>query len=279
MSRIVVQKFGGSSVADAEKIRKVAARVKARRDEGWRLVVVVSAMGDTTDELLSLAKQISADPPRRELDMLLSCGERISMALLSMALNELGVAAISFTVQGPHGLTLSAYSAIFASPGQGQTGLGGALVYSLEIAVATIVITLALMLPTQLLLHLRLPRWRGLVEVLSVLPLVFPPVDLRVIAPALVLAATGIIVMLADLLPPRDRKDHLGLIGLVGVVASLLLSLLMWGVDVQGFRGMVALDEGGAWARRHGAWGVCAELVDMDDVPKELKGLGVRPAA
>ncbi len=97
MSRIVVQKFGGSSVADAGKIRKVAARVKARRDEGWRLVVVVSAMGDTTDELLALAKQISADPPRRELDMLLTCGERISMALLSMALHEQGVSAISFT--------------------------------------------------------------------------------------------------------------------------------------------------------------------------------------
>lgn len=97
MSRIVVQKFGGSSVADAEKIRKVAARVKARRDEGWQLVVVVSAMGDTTDDLLKLAKQISVDPPRRELDMLLTCGERISMALLSMALHEQGVAAISFT--------------------------------------------------------------------------------------------------------------------------------------------------------------------------------------
>ncbi|MFZ5444329.1 MAG: aspartate kinase [Myxococcota bacterium] len=97
MARIVVQKFGGSSVADAEKIRKVAARVKARRDEGWKLVVVVSAMGDTTDDLLKLAKQISADPPRRELDMLLTCGERISMALLSMALHEQGVAAISFT--------------------------------------------------------------------------------------------------------------------------------------------------------------------------------------
>jgi aspartate kinase len=97
VSRIVVQKFGGSSVADAEKLRKVAQRVKARRDDGWRLVVVVSAMGDTTDELLGLAKQISSDPPRRELDMLLSCGERISMALLSMALQGLGVEAISFT--------------------------------------------------------------------------------------------------------------------------------------------------------------------------------------
>ncbi len=97
MSRIVVQKFGGSSVADAEKIRKVAQRVKARRDEGWQLVIVVSAMGDTTDELLQLARKISHDPPRRELDMLLTCGERISMALMSMALQELGVPAISFT--------------------------------------------------------------------------------------------------------------------------------------------------------------------------------------
>lgn len=94
---IVVQKFGGSSVADVEKIRKVALKVKARRDSGDDVVVVVSAMGDTTDELLALAKQVSADPPRRELDMLLSCGERISMALLSMALWEAGVPSISFT--------------------------------------------------------------------------------------------------------------------------------------------------------------------------------------
>jgi len=94
---IVVQKYGGSSVGDVERIRKVASRVKARRDEGWQLVVVVSAMGDTTDELLALAKQVAADPPRRELDMLLTCGERISMALMSMALQELGVHAISFT--------------------------------------------------------------------------------------------------------------------------------------------------------------------------------------
>src|SRR4051812_19169891 len=93
----VVQKFGGSSVADIEKIKKVAAKVKARRETGAEIVVVVSAMGDTTDELLQLARKVSADPPRRELDMLLTCGERISMALLSMALHELGVAAISFT--------------------------------------------------------------------------------------------------------------------------------------------------------------------------------------
>ncbi|ADO73429.1 aspartate kinase [Stigmatella aurantiaca] len=94
---IVVQKYGGSSVAGVEKLRKVAQRVKAKREAGYRMVVVVSAMGDTTDELLTLAKQISPDPPRRELDMLLTCGERISMALLSMALQEMGVPAISFT--------------------------------------------------------------------------------------------------------------------------------------------------------------------------------------
>src|SRR4051812_20492680 len=93
----VVQKYGGSSVADVEKIRKVARKVKEKRDEGRQVVVVVSAMGDTTDELLALAKQVSPDPHRRELDMLLTCGERISMALLSMALHELGAEAISFT--------------------------------------------------------------------------------------------------------------------------------------------------------------------------------------
>ncbi len=94
---VIVQKYGGSSVADVERIRKVAARVASRRADGHQMVVVVSAMGDTTDELLTLAKRMSADPPRRELDMLLTCGERISMALLSMALHEQAVPAISFT--------------------------------------------------------------------------------------------------------------------------------------------------------------------------------------
>ena len=94
---VVVQKYGGSSVSDVEKIRKVAEKVAARRRAGSDLCVVVSAMGDTTDELLALARRVSAAPPRRELDMLLSAGERISMALLSMALQELGVPAISFT--------------------------------------------------------------------------------------------------------------------------------------------------------------------------------------
>lgn len=94
---IVVQKYGGSSVADVGKLRKVAERIVKTKDSGHEVVVVVSAMGDTTDNLLDLAKQVSANPDRRELDMLLSAGERISMALLSMAIRELGGDAISFT--------------------------------------------------------------------------------------------------------------------------------------------------------------------------------------
>jgi aspartate kinase len=94
---IVVQKYGGTSVADPEKIRKVAARVMQTKRAGHDVVVVVSAMGHTTDELLALAKQISQNPDRRELDMLLSAGERIAMALLSMAIREQGGDAISFT--------------------------------------------------------------------------------------------------------------------------------------------------------------------------------------
>jgi aspartate kinase len=95
--RIVVQKYGGSSVADTEKIRTVAKRVVAAKEKGLSVVVVVSAMGKTTDGLLARAKEISTSPSRRELDMLLSCGERISMALLSMAIHELGHEAISLT--------------------------------------------------------------------------------------------------------------------------------------------------------------------------------------
>jgi aspartate kinase len=94
---IVVQKFGGSSVADVQKMQKVADRIAATKAGGKDIVVVVSAMGDTTDDLLSLAKQVCESPARRELDMLLSAGERISMALLSMALNARGVPAVSFT--------------------------------------------------------------------------------------------------------------------------------------------------------------------------------------
>src|SRR5438067_4957741 len=94
---IIVQKYGGSSVADVEKIRRVAERVALSRASGKQVVVVVSAMGDTTDELLGLAKRISANPHRRELDMLLTAGERISMALLGIALHERKVEAVSFT--------------------------------------------------------------------------------------------------------------------------------------------------------------------------------------
>ena len=94
---IVVQKYGGSSVADVDRIRQAAARVMRTRAAGLDVVVVVSAMGDTTDGLLALAKRVSGEPDRRELDMLLSAGERISMALLSMAIRELGGDAISFT--------------------------------------------------------------------------------------------------------------------------------------------------------------------------------------
>ena len=94
---IVVQKYGGSSVADATRIRKVAERIMRTKAAGYDVAVVVSAMGDTTDELLALARQVSANPDRRELDMLLSAGERISMAILSMAIRELGGDAISFT--------------------------------------------------------------------------------------------------------------------------------------------------------------------------------------
>ncbi len=96
-SKTIVQKYGGSSVADIRKIRAVAAQVKARRDQGHRLCVVVSAMGKTTDELLQLAAQVAKAPPRRELDMLLTTGERASAALLAMALHDVGVDAISFT--------------------------------------------------------------------------------------------------------------------------------------------------------------------------------------
>ena len=93
----VVQKYGGSSVADVTRMKQVAERVMRTRRQGHDVVVVVSAMGDTTDELLALAKQVSPNPDRRELDMLLTAGERISTAILSMAIRELGGRAISFT--------------------------------------------------------------------------------------------------------------------------------------------------------------------------------------
>lgn len=94
---ILVQKYGGSSVADIDKIKAIALKLKARREQGYDLVVIVSAMAGTTDALLDLAHQVTARPQKRELDMLLTTGERTTMALLSMALNDLGIPAISFT--------------------------------------------------------------------------------------------------------------------------------------------------------------------------------------
>ena len=94
---IVVQKFGGTSVADPERILRVADRVVATRKGGADVVVVVSAMGDTTDDLIDLAKAISPSPPAREMDMLLTAGERISMALMAMAIETRGVGAVSYT--------------------------------------------------------------------------------------------------------------------------------------------------------------------------------------
>jgi len=94
---LVVQKYGGSSVADADGIKRVAQRIVVTRKAGHSVVVVVSAMGDSTDELHDLARRVSPLPPARELDMLLTAGERISMALLAMAIANLGLSARSFT--------------------------------------------------------------------------------------------------------------------------------------------------------------------------------------
>ena len=94
---LLVQKFGGTSVADVERIQAVAQRISRCREEGHELVIVVSAMGHTTDELTGLARAISGNPPQREMDMLLATGEQVSIALLSMALHAQGVPAVSMT--------------------------------------------------------------------------------------------------------------------------------------------------------------------------------------
>ena len=96
---LVVQKFGGSSVADAASVKRVAKRIVDTRNAGNEVVVIVSAMGDTTDELIDLANEVCDAPPAREMDILLTAGERISMALLAMAVNDLGVTAHAFTGQ------------------------------------------------------------------------------------------------------------------------------------------------------------------------------------
>jgi len=106
---LIVQKYGGSSVADAEGMKRVANRIVAAKRDGNQVVVVVSAMGDTTDELIDLAEQITPIPQGRELDMLLTAGERISMALLAMAINNLGHEASSFTGSQAGVITTSAH--------------------------------------------------------------------------------------------------------------------------------------------------------------------------
>jgi aspartate kinase len=106
---LIVQKYGGSSVADAESMKRVASRIVATKKAGNSVVVVVSAMGDTTDELIDLANQITPIPEGRELDMLLTAGERISMALLAMAIKNLGHEALSFTGSQAGVITTSAH--------------------------------------------------------------------------------------------------------------------------------------------------------------------------
>ncbi len=95
--KLVVQKYGGSSVADVDKINQIAEMIAAVKKQSFDVVVVVSAMGKTTNQLIEMAKSISSDPPKREIDMLLSTGERTTMALLCIALDKLGVKAISLT--------------------------------------------------------------------------------------------------------------------------------------------------------------------------------------
>jgi aspartate kinase len=124
---IVVQKYGGSSVADAESIKRVARRIVETKKAGNQVVVVVSAMGDTTDDLIDLANQVSPLPPARELDMLLTAGERISMAVLAMAIHDLGHEARSFTGSQAGVITDAEHGRakiIDVTPGRIQTALG-----------------------------------------------------------------------------------------------------------------------------------------------------------
>jgi aspartate kinase len=123
---LIVQKFGGSSVADAEGMKRVANRIVATKKAGHQVVVVVSAMGDTTDELIDLANQVSPLSNGRELDMLLTAGERISMALLAMAIANLGHEARSFTGSQAGIITTSAHGrarVIDVTPGRIQEAL------------------------------------------------------------------------------------------------------------------------------------------------------------
>ncbi len=124
---LVVQKYGGSSVADADRVRRVAERIVETKRAGNQVVVVCSAMGDTTDDLLDLAQQVSSDPPARELDMLLTAGERISNALVAMAIEELGCEARSFTGSQAGVITTGVHGKakiIDVTPGRLQAALG-----------------------------------------------------------------------------------------------------------------------------------------------------------
>ena len=124
---LIVQKYGGSSVADAEAIKRVAQRIVAQKKAGHDVVVVVSAMGDTTDELLDLAEQVSPMPPARELDMLVTAGERMSMALVAMAIENLGYEARSFTGSQAGVITTSLHGnakIIDVTPGRIQEAIG-----------------------------------------------------------------------------------------------------------------------------------------------------------
>jgi len=123
---LIVQKYGGSSVSDAERIKRVAERIVAARKAGHDVCVIVSAMGDTTDELLDLAHQVSPLPPGRELDMLLTAGERISMALLAMAIHNLGYEARSYTGSQAGVITTSSHGRariIDVTPGRLRSAL------------------------------------------------------------------------------------------------------------------------------------------------------------
>ncbi len=118
---LIVQKYGGSSVADADSIKRVARRIVETKRAGHDVAVVVSAMGDTTDELIDLAEQVCDNPPGREMDMLLTSGERISMALVAMAINEAGEEARSYTGSQAGVITDSSHGAariIDVSPGR-----------------------------------------------------------------------------------------------------------------------------------------------------------------
>src|SRR6187431_1273995 len=128
---LVVQKYGGSSVASADRIRRVAERIVETKKQGNDVVVVVSAMGDTTDDLLDLAKQVCPAPPAREMDMLLTAGERISNALVAMAIESLGAQARSFSGSQAGVITTSIHGnakIIDVTPGRARSALDQGLI-------------------------------------------------------------------------------------------------------------------------------------------------------